>query len=84
MTLEKVLEIQYSFDNEDSSKQALSQIMTSIKLEWDIETITEDFEKIITSRVFQYQGEVQYSYFIHFDPNQSLLDKFTDYPEALI
>lgn len=85
MTLEKILEMEFSLDNDNSTEFALKRIMFEIKLEWKIETIVEDFRTIIVTRQFQnVKGQWYNSYFVHFNPTVNLLKKFDEFPEALI
>ena len=85
MTLETVMEMEFSYNDIKSKEFALSRIIFEIKSEWNIETVEDDFTPIIVSTPrTSMNGEDFYAYTIYFNPTQQLLDKFQDYPEALV
>ena len=86
MTLETVMEMQFIYGDTKSKDIALSRIMFEIKSEWNIETVEDDFKPVIVSTPIRSakNGEDFYAYSIYFTPTHQLLQKFQDYPEALI
>lgn len=49
MTLETVMEMEFSYNDIKSKDFALSRIIFEIKSEWNIETVEDDFKPVIVS-----------------------------------
>ncbi len=84
MTLDKVLASQYSYASGEI-EHATKGILIEINNHWGIMALETDLKLIITESCHRNEDGILFeSFFFHFDSTQSLVDKFIDFPEALI